>query len=82
MLIDRADRIINLCEMKFSNTPYVITKDYADHLRTRMAAFTAESKTRKGLVVTMVTTYGVASGKNNGVVGNEVMMDDLFRKEP
>lgn len=82
LLIDRADRIINLCEMKFSNTPYVMTKNYADLLRTRMAAFAAESKTRKGLVVTMVTTYGVAPGKNNGVVSNEVLMDDLFRKEP
>lgn len=28
LLIDRADRVINLCEMKFSVKPYYITADY------------------------------------------------------
>ena len=78
LLIDRADRIINLCEMKFSVSPYVITKDYEQSLRRRMSIFQEKSKTRKALVNTFVTTFGVASGAHHSIVGCEVTMDDLF----
>ena len=80
LVIDRSDRVINLCEMKFSVEPYTITKAYADQLRNRMALFRAETHTRKSLVNTMVTTYGIVSGLHSGVVQNEVVMDDLFRE--
>lgn len=78
LVIDRADRIINLCEMKFAEGPYSITKDYEEKLRNRMAIFREDTKTKKSLVTTMVTTYGVARGIHSGVVQSEVLMDDLF----
>lgn len=81
LLIDRADRIINLCEMKFSEEPYVISKEYADKLRMRQAIFKNESNTRKGICNTFVTTYGIVRGKNSGIVDNEVVMEDLFVRE-
>jgi AAA+ ATPase superfamily predicted ATPase len=80
LVIDRADRVINLCEMKFSEAPYVITKDYEQQLRERMAIFKAKTKTRKSLATTMVTTYGVLRGIHSGIVQNEVVMDDLFKR--
>lgn len=79
LVIDRADRIVNLCEMKFSEEPYVITKDYEERLRNRMAIFKMETKTRKSLVTTMVTTYGVMRGLHSGIVQSEIVMDDLFK---
>lgn len=78
LVIDRADRVINLCEMKFSDTPYTITKEYEEKLRDRMAAFRAETKTRKSLANTMITTFGILSGIHSGIVQSEVTMDDLF----
>ena len=79
LVIDRADRVINLCEMKFSEGPYTITKDYEEKLRSRMAIFKEDAKTRKSLVTTLVTTYGVLRGIHSGIVQSEVLMDDLFR---
>ena len=79
LVIDRADRIINLCEMKFSEQPYSISKDYEEKLRNRMVLFKEDTKTRKSLVTTMVTTYGVLKGIHSGIVQNEVLMDDLFK---
>lgn len=32
-MIDRADRCISICEMKYSDAPFVIDKRYADQLR-------------------------------------------------
>lgn len=78
LLIDRADRIINICEMKFSQTPYSISKDYENNLRLKMAYFIEETKARKPLALTMVTTYGVLPGIHSGIVNNEIVMDDLF----
>ena len=78
LLIDRADRIVNLCEMKFSVNPYVISKDYEQTLRLRMAIFKEKTNTRKSLVNTFVTTFGVADGIHRSIVDSEVLMEDLF----
>lgn len=78
LLIERADRVINICEMKFSQMPYNITKEYEQQLRTKMAVFCQESHSTKPLSLTMVTTFGIAPGKHSGIVNNEVIMDQLF----
>lgn len=78
LIIDRADRVINLCEMKFSVDKYEITKDYADKLRDRRADFRVSTQTKKALITTFVTTYGVRQGKNSSVVDKELTLDDLF----
>lgn len=80
LLIDRGDRFINLCEMKFSVKPYRITDSYEQYLRKRMAIFQEKTKTTKSLVHTFVTTFGVANGHGRSIVNNEVIMDDLFAK--
>ena len=85
MIIERADRIIHLCEMKFSTDRYVstdryaITDNYEMILRERMGLFRMATKTRKTLVITFVTTYGVVDGKHKSIVHSEVTMDDLFK---
>lgn len=78
LLIDRGDRIINLCEMKFSVKPYRVSENYEKTLRDRMGIFQEKTKTTKALVYTFVTTYGVADGVHRSIVNNEVIMEDLF----
>lgn len=78
LVIERADRVINLCEIKFSSMPFIITKDYEMTLRRRMAIFQNQTRTRKTLVTTLITTYGVSVGTHSGVVQSQVTMDDLF----
>ena len=78
LVIERADRNINICEMKFSGTPYIISADYERRLRERMAIFRAETATRCSTRMTMVTTYGVLLGKHSAIVDDEVTLDDLF----
>ena len=38
----------------------------------------AQTKTRRALVSTFITTFGVANGVHKSIVDNEVTMDDLF----
>ena len=78
MVIERADRIIHLCEMKFSEGAFSLSSEYATKLRNRAALFKLKTRTTKTVVHTFITTYGLGKGKYNGMVHSEVTMDDLF----
>ncbi len=79
LLIDRNDQVINLCEMKYSQTEFAIDKKYDECLRTKKGTFIQETKTRKTVHLTMVTTYGIKRNEYSGLIQSEVKMDDLFR---
>jgi len=64
--------------MKYSKDEYTITKEYNEILRKRYAMFTDETKTRKTVHTTMITTYGVKHNSYFGNIQSEVKMDDLF----
>jgi hypothetical protein len=81
LFIDRNDGIINLCEMKYSENEFVIDKKQDENLRNKKAAFMRETKTRKAVHVTMVTTYGVKRNEYWENIQSEVIMDDLFGKQ-
>jgi len=78
LLIDRKDGIINLCEMKYSKAEYSITAKEEAQLRNKIVAFESETRTKKALHLTMVTTYGVSKNSYAGVVQSEVTLDNLF----
>lgn len=78
LLIDRRDQTINLCEMKFSQSEFEITKQYDKHLRERAETFRSATKTRKALHQTFITTYGVKKNMYSGTIQGEVKLDDLF----
>ena len=78
MVIERADNTINLCEMKFSEGEYVISKDYDKVLRNKIVRFQEETKSRKSIQLTFVTSDGLKKGMYAGIAQNEVVLDDLF----
>ena len=49
LIIDRRDRVINICEIKFSSSLYTITKAYADKLRQKITVFKTETGTQKAI---------------------------------
>jgi uncharacterized protein len=80
LLIDRQDLCINICEMKFSINDYEISKGYSKELESKLKVFRSNTKTRKTLFLTMVTTYGVKNMMNYpGLIPNQITMDALFK---
>ena len=77
-LIFRADNIVNLCEMKFSSLPYVITSDEEMRLMHRVEMLKETLGAKQKIHVTMVTSFGVAVGKHSGKVQNVILCDQLF----
>lgn len=78
LLIERRDRIINICEIKFSTDEFVIDKEYDLKLRNKMETFKRNTSTKYGLQLTMITTYGVKNNKYSSIIGNQVLLEDLF----
>ncbi|NUO01649.1 MAG: ATP-binding protein [Saprospiraceae bacterium] len=79
LLIDRRDHVINLCEIKFSGEPFIITKAYAEQLRNKIAVFKSETATRKAVWLAMITTFGLKKNEYSGsLVQHELDMNCLF----
>ena len=78
LVIDRRDGVINLCEMNFSNSLFTIDKKYDAELRNKIAAFRTETRTKKALFLTMITTYGIKENSYSVNVQNDLKMDVLF----
>lgn len=81
LLIDRNDRVISVCEMKFSEKDFVIDKKYEKELRNKIGTFRFVTQTRKAVQLVMVTTYGVKQNMYSSLVQKQVTMDDLFLSE-
>lgn len=80
IVIDRSDGCINLCELKYSNMPFTITKSYAANLQNKVAAFRKISKTRKTVFLTFITTYGIDKNMYaNSMADQDILMDALFK---
>lgn len=78
LVIDRRDQVINLCEMKFSINEFEIDKKYDADLRNKIGTFKTETKTRKSVFMTLITTFGLQQNQYSGNVQNDLKMDILF----
>lgn len=78
MLIDRADRVVNVCGMKFVQGLFSIEKDYDEKLRNKIVVITEKTGRRRNPQMTLITTYGLKNGLYSGRIQKVVKMDDLF----
>lgn len=81
LVIDRKDATINLCEMKFCDGQFAIDKRYAADLRHKRDLFRRVTGTRKTVLLTLVTTHGLASNAYaRELVDKTLTMDALFAR--
>ena len=79
LLIDRDDKVINLCEIKWAATEYIITKSYSSALRQKIALFKHYSDTKKQVFLTFISTFGLINNEHSlGLVDKELTLDSLF----
>lgn len=78
LLIDRADDVINVCELKFNREELVITKSYAETLQRRMMMLENYFHD-KSLHLTMVSVKPVKHNIHSDIITSTVIADDLFK---
>ena len=78
LVLERADNVINICEMKYSANVYAIDKAYDSALGRKLATFAGVTGTRKAIHLTLVTANGLLRNQYSGRVQSEVVLADLF----
>lgn len=78
LVIQRADKITHLVEMKFSERPFTITKDYEQRLQERKHLFMDMTGISRGVVHTFITPIGLAKGMHSAFVHSQLTAKDLF----
>jgi hypothetical protein len=59
LLIDRKDNCINLCEIKFHNAPFAISKKEYQSLIQKRQRFIDTTGTHKQVFLTFITNHGI-----------------------
>jgi hypothetical protein len=78
MVIDRQDKLINLCEIKYASGEFEINKAYHAELNQKRNVFISSTHTRKAVQTTMITTFGLKRNAYSAEIASEVVLDDLF----
>ncbi|MCU0338274.1 MAG: ATP-binding protein [Spirosomaceae bacterium] len=79
LLINRNDQVINVFEIKWASSEYIITKSYSETLRKKISLFKYYTKTKKQVFFSILTTYGLLPNEHSrGLVDKELVLDDLF----
>lgn len=78
MVIERADKFLNLCEIKYSQMPYAIAKNEWSKLQHRISIL-KEKKPNYSVLLTMITMQGLKDNEySTNNVQNVLTMKELF----
>ena len=80
LLIARRDGVINLCEMKYSQSEYMITLKDDQSFRRKVSDFLTVTGAKYAVYPTLVTTYGLVDNSYSMNVQSVITMDNLFEK--
>lgn len=79
LIIKRADKVVNVCEMKFYDGDYTMKKGDADDIERRVRAFRASENIKMAIHPVLVTTYGLSENMYSHVFQNVIVLKDLFK---
>lgn len=80
LLFDRLDGVINICEIKCSDSPFSIDKSYAQNLQKKIEVFRKQTRTKKQLFLSMITTHGLKPTMySEEIVASEAHLEDFFK---
>jgi hypothetical protein len=78
LLIDRNDGVINLCEMKYSKSPFRIDANFEANLLNKRTRFIDATHTKKAVHLTMVCSQGLERNSYADEIQSLVTGGDLF----
>ncbi len=80
MIIRRSDRVLNLCEMKYTSSSYALSKLEAQKISKRRQELLGQLKKREQVFVTLVTPYPAKRNSHySGLIIKEVNLKGLFQ---
>ena len=80
LVIDRADGIATICEMKYSKDDYSLPETEYRKIVRRMETFQQETVHKGGVQATIVTTYSLRDNLYSEISPVPITMEELFAK--
>ena len=78
MIIERADGITDICEMKYSRYEYTQDAEESSKLEHRIQSFQAEYPKHQSIRTILVTTKGLTQGEHSSDFDKVLTLKDLF----
>lgn len=79
LVIDRNDNLMSLCEVKYSNTLFSITKEYSEKLVNKMDIFNDVIKPNKPTQLVLITLKGTKKNKwYTDVIDVDITAEQIF----
>lgn len=78
LIIERADRMANLCEVKYSDKPYLLDKEEYEKFMNRVVLFRQCTAFSGGVIPTFITAGGLQRNSCSEHVNAQITLDDLF----
>ena len=82
IIIDRADGIVTICEVKYSKAEYALSKAEYDRIMNRLETFVNETRCKKGTQTIIITTKGMKSNGYSEISRRTITLNDLFIEVP
>ena len=78
MVIERADRITDLCEIKYTNKPFEVDAAYEKQLIRKRDIFKKKTGTSHALKIIMISANGLSQTAHTAYISDTITLDDLF----
>lgn len=81
LLFDRDDGAITVCEIKYSEKPFIIDKEYYYNLLNKIKVYKKETGSKKQVFVAMISVDGIKKTiYSEEIVTETVTLNDFFKK--
>ncbi len=78
LLIMRNDNIVNMCELKFYNTDFTVSKSYYEKLKEREVILSEHIPKKMAIHNTLITTFGLNYNNYGSIFNTTITLKNLF----
>lgn len=78
LLFDRHDDAISICEIKYSDKPFILDKEYFNKLKEKIGIFKQITRTKKQIFLNLISANGLKESIYSEMIHQLVTLEDLF----
>lgn len=78
LLIIRNDKVINLCEIKYSQFEYIPSLEFEDDIKRKINDLSVSTNSKYAIHPTLITNNGLVNNTHSNVIQSVVTGEDLF----
>jgi AAA+ ATPase superfamily predicted ATPase len=77
LVFDREDGCVTLCEIKYSDKPFILTKEFFGQLKIKEAVYKEKTRNKKQIFWALIAAQGVP-GQTRDILSQVITLNDLF----